>query len=129
MGHRLCACFHSAVPTEPRNFQLTTVSSMQLQATWLPPEPANGEIIAYTVYCRISQDQMYEEQQPGTDNNDFTKQISNNEFSNNGSELSLMINGLLPFTNYDCNVTASTSVGEGMQSNVSSNRTNEAGNS
>ena len=71
---------------------------------------------------------MYEEQQPGTDNNGFSVQISNDEFSNNGSELSLIIDGLLRFTNYDCNVTASTSVGEGMQSTISSNRTDEAGN-
>ena len=114
-----------SVPTQPRNFQLTPVeeSSTQLQAMWLPPEPANGEIIAYTIYCRISLEQMYEEQRPEMEN------IFTEQFSNDGSELSAMINGLLPFTNYDCYVTAGTSVGEGSQSNNSTARTSEAGKS
>ena len=44
----------------------------------------------------------------------------------NGTLLTATITGLNPYTNYDCYVTANTSVGEGSLSSVATARTDES---
>ena len=44
-----------------------------------------------------------------------------------GGETQTTVMGLQPFTNYDCSVSANTSIGEGPPSNVLTARTVEAG--
>ena len=45
----------------------------------------------------------------------------------NGAVTEATVMGLLPFTNYDCYVTANTSVGEGLPSGTLTQRTVESG--
>ena len=95
-------------------------SPNQLSATWSPPIPKNGIITAYTVYCNTSASQAYPEQVIGPNVPSVRSVV-------NGSTLAVTFNaGLNPYTHYDCYVTANTSVGEGMQSNIVSNRTAES---
>ena len=84
----------------------------ELLATWEIPDPTNGAIISYTVFCREN----------GT-MSDFT--VSSDGVQ--GTETMVQLAGLSPFTAYECFVTANTSVGAGNASNVDIETTNEAG--
>ena len=77
--------------------------------TWTAPESPNGVILNYTVYCNDSESVV-------------TVSVS-------GTELSAVVMNLTPFTYYNCYVTANTSVGEGDQSQIRSNKTDESGES
>ena len=79
-------------------------------ATWSPPDPTNGIIAAYTVFCKMPSDE------------EFTIRDTLNN-----STLSATILGLMPFTSYECYVTANTSVGEGPPSNNDTAMTDEDG--
>ena len=65
-------------------------------ASWLPPDFENGNIVAYTLFCRMALDQEY-----------TIRGVLNSSTS------SATIMDLMPFTSYECYVTANTSVGEG----------------
>ena len=91
----------------------------QLSALWSPPIPKNGIITAYTVYCNNSASQAYPEQMIGPN-------VPTARSVVNGTTLTATITGLNPYTNYDCYVTGNTSIGEGMQSNIVSNTTDES---
>ena len=114
--------FFCAVPSSPLAFSVSPVpgSPNQLSASWSPPIPKNGIITAYTVYCNTSAHQAYPEQVIGP-NVAIVRSVVN------GSTLTVTFTaGLNPYTQYDCYVTANTSVGEGMQSDIVSNRTAES---
>ena len=104
------------VPSAPLNFSLEAVSATELSASWLEPDPTNGVILNYTVVCNITNNQFYLEQDPtgGEDPIVSFTQL-----------LSLTISGLQPFTEYECNVVASTSVGQGDPSQSEVQRTTE----
>ena len=106
-------------------FEVTRVteSSMQLFASWSAPELRNGIITKFTVYCRKSEVQSYIEQQPAGLNNPFMEQ----SVTDGKASSVRFVTNLEPFTGYDCYVTATTSVGEGEQSNNDSARTDEDG--
>ena len=110
------------VPTSPLDFSLSTVpgSPQQLSAQWSPPIPKNGIITAYTVYCNTSASQAYPEQMIGPNLPTFRSVV-------NGSTVTAKIVGLNPYTNYDCYVTANTSIGAGNSSNIATARTGESG--
>ena len=109
------------VPSSPVNYSMSTVpgSPNQLSALWTPPIPKNGIITAYTVYCNTSASQAYPEQMIG-------QNVPTARSVVNGTTLAAIITGLNPYTNYDCYVTANTSVGEGMYSNIDTERTRES---
>ena len=114
--------FHT-VPSPPLSVSLAVVpgSPNQLIATWTPPIPKNGIITAYTVYCNTSATQAYPEQVIGPNIPSVRSVV-------NGTTLSTILNtGLLPYTQYQCYVTANTSVGEGLPSLIVMNRTSESG--
>ena len=100
------------VPTKPLSFNINSSVGKpeQLEASWSPPNNENGIIIAYTVFCKLTSD------------TDFTIRDTLN-----GSTLSVTILGLMPFTSYECYVTANTSVGEGPPSNNDTAVTDEDG--
>ena len=83
-------------------------------ASWFPPNPTNGIIISYTVCCRISSDQL-------SISVKITVTIVND------STLSTTLMGLMPFTSYECYVTANTSAGEGSPSSNDTAMTDEDG--
>ena len=94
-------------------------SPHQLSALWSPPIPKNGIITAYTVYCNTSASQAYPEQLIGPN-------VATPRSVVNGTTLGATITGLNPYTNYDCYITANTSVGEGSLSAVTTARTDES---
>ena len=94
-------------------------SPNQLSALWSPPIPKNGIITAYTVHCNNSASQAYPEQMIGPNVVTLRSVV-------NGTTLTAAIIGLSPYTNYDCYVTANTSVGEGSLSTAATTRTNES---
>ena len=109
-------------PSQPLNVSLAVVpgSPNQLTATWTPPIPKNGIITAYTVYCNTSVIQAYPEQV-------IRPIIPTTRSVVNGTTLSTILTGLIPYTQYECYVTANTSVGEGLPSLIVMNRTGESG--
>lgn len=111
--------FLSPVPTAPQGFSLTQVPNepTQLSVSWTRPDPANGIVTGYTLYCSVSSMQVYPEQEVP---NSFS-------MGYDGDTLSPTVTGLLRFTSYDCNVTANTSIGEGPPSDVETERTDEDG--
>lgn len=111
------------VPSPPMNVYLAAIkgSPNQLTATWTPPLPKNGIITAYTVYCNTSANQEYPEQIIGK-NIPIIRAVVNGTTQTVG-----FTTGLIPFTQYDCYVTANTSVGEGVPSQVVINRTSDSG--
>ena len=115
--------FFYTVPSPPLSVSLAVVpgSPNQLTATWTPPIPKNGIITAYTVYCNTSATQAYPEQGIGPNIPTIRSVV-------NGTTLTAIFNtGLNPFTQYNCYVTANTSVGEGLPSQVVNTKTSESG--
>ena len=102
------------VPSSPLSFNLIQLDGepYQLMASWSPPEFENGNIVAYTVFCRMVYDQ------------DFTFRDTLDSLT-----LSVNVTDLMPFTSYECHVTANTSAGEGPPSNNATAMTDEDGKS
>ena len=84
-------------------------SPRQLQARWLAPDPANGVITRYTLRCTS-----------------VTQPLQSITVST-GNVLSFIVESLSPYTNYSCNVSASTGAGEGPATKYSMARTDESG--
>lgn len=107
----------STAPSAPHWFTLGPAGPTQLSAMWLRPIPTNGIINNYQLYCRGSDMQFYTDQvQPPA----FTQTF-------NGSVTSTIVIGLLPFTRYECSVSARTGAGEGNRSLPKTQRTDEDG--
>ena len=111
--------FHFTVPSMPLKFQLSAVTFSVLMATWTPPSSPNGIVTGYTVYCTVSQNQTYPEQVPNG--------ASTYTVFNVTSQTSVYLSGLLPFTFYQCYVTANTCAGEESSSNISIYQTSQDG--
>ena len=84
-------------------------SPRQLQASWLAPDPANGVITRYTLRCTT-----------------VTQPLQSTTVSS-GNVLSFIVESLRPYTNYSCNVSASTEAGEGPATENLIARTDESG--
>ena len=111
-------------------------SPTQLTVQWRPPEEPNGELLAYSVYCREST------QQPLCD---CDSAISVNSTSCPCGDLEQdtsyhlqamfpvglphvkVIGGFSPYTNYTCFMTANTSAGESSPGIPHSSTTDESG--
>lgn len=102
----------SAVPTQPLNLTLETVigNPTQLRASWSPPDEPNGMILNYTVTCTS----MDVQSSPLTTMVDMSTIVT-------------VLGDLLPFTNYSCAVSATTSAGEGSSTDTETAQTDEAG--
>ena len=73
------------------------------------------------MYCNTSANQSYPEQVIGS-NLPITRSVVN------GTILAATLNGLNPYTQYSCYVTANTSVGEGSPSTIVTVQTAKSGN-
>ena len=112
----------STAPSSPLNLSVSTVpgSPNKLSASWSPPMPKNGIIIAYTVYCNTSASQTYPEQVIGPNVPTVRSVV-------NGTTLTTVFTtGLSPYTQYNCYVTANTSVGEGTLSKIITARADQS---
>ena len=95
----------------------------QLSASWSPPIPKNGIIIAYTVYCNTSANQTYPEQIIGPNVPTVRSVVDGISLGGMSmlrppATMSTFTTGLSPYTQYNCYVTANTSVGEGPPSQI-----------
>ena len=97
-----------AVPTAPQNFMLEVISPRELRASWDSPDPTNGLITNYTIRCSSFNALP------------FLATVMENVTS-------FILSRLSPFTNYSCNVSASTSAGEGPSSESMTAQTDEDG--
>ena len=73
------------------------------------------------MYCNTSANQSYPEQTIGPNAPTIRSVV-------NGTTLATTLTGFYPYTQYNCYVTANTSVGEGNSSNVLSSLTLQSGN-
>ena len=92
----------SMVPDFPRT----------LMASWMEPDPTNGIISNYTIRC----------------NNSISNIVWVPQVITNLSALTATLDGLTPFTMYECTISASTGAGEGASSGPQSATTDEDGN-
>lgn len=79
-------------------------------AAWIPPEPPNGIITAYSIFCRLS----------GDENFNLVGVVM-------PPSLERTLDDLMPFTNYTCVVTANTSAGEGQETEPRTATTDQDG--
>ena len=88
---------------EPQNFTITKVTANNITFSWLPPliHLRNGNITHYSLRCCY----------------DNSTDVITLEHLQIHDTTYLLIN-LLPYTNYSCNVGASTSVGEGPSTSI-----------
>lgn len=105
----------TVAPSAPQNFTLATVDGMstQLQASWIEPDPTNGIITLYVVFCR-----------------EIGGTMDDNFMVNAGTATMTIVTfgeGLSAYTDYECFVIASTNAGQGEPSNKATARTDEAG--
>ena len=110
-------CFY--IHIRKLDFQLSAVSSNVLIANWTKLPSSNGTVIGYKVYCVLSQNQTYPEQMPFG--------VSTYAVFNVTNQTSVYLSGLLPFTFYQCYVTANTIAGEGIPSIISTYQTSQTG--
>ena len=103
-----------AVPSSPpHNFSLTAISSTSIRASWqLPPgDSQNGIIIGFKLFYKM---------------NDSTASATMVPI-NSGSILTKDVTGLDKYTEYEFQVLAFTSVGDGPKSSSMVNRTLQDG--
>ena len=113
----------TSAPPPPGNFTLSPLSDdpSALCVTWSPPQASfNFTIINYWIYCNATLTLLYPEQVVGPNLHTTTV---------NATILAVTMTGLKAFTQYDCYVTANTSVGEGIPSAFLTARTAEGGKS
>ena len=129
-----CPCssyWFSTAPSSPLNLSVSTVpgSPNQLSASWSPPVPKNGIITAYTVYCNTSASQAYPEQIIGP-NVPTVRSVINGmvvmALVYFPATMSTFTTGPNPYTQYNCYVTANTSVGGGTPSQIMTARTDQS---
>uniref|UniRef100_A0A1X7V2V0 Protein-tyrosine-phosphatase n=1 Tax=Amphimedon queenslandica TaxID=400682 RepID=A0A1X7V2V0_AMPQE len=75
--------------SEPENLTIISTSSSSLVLTWSKPIQPNGIIVKYTINC------------------------SSGIFDNETIDNIVVLNGLVPYTNYTCSVSAHTRIGVG----------------
>ena len=109
------------VPSAPCNFTVSQISGSptQLTATWCASNSTTGIITGYSVYCNTSANQSYPEQMIGPNVPTIRSVV-------NRTTLAATLNGLSPYTQYSCYVTANTSVGQGSPSLLFAARTGQS---
>ncbi len=82
-----------------------------LSASWAEPAPTNGIISSYTIRCT-----------------EVTSNLSLAPFDvTSVTVLTTTLSGLIPFTKYECTISASTGAGEGSSSDPQRATTDEDG--
>ena len=120
------------VPSKPQSVSVSTLLGFptQLLIRWLAPLELNGILISYTTYCQIlrnesSTGEFAEASASGSGSDLVPMSVNSMVVSSNATEVRFL--GLMPYTTYECFVTASTSVGESNFSSIVTARTDEAG--
>lgn len=89
------------------------IDSTSLNVTWQPPLEKNGKILYYVIFIKLCDRHV----------------MGDIKFSivANASERRKVITNLKPYTNYSVHVVANTSAGYGNKSDVTFERTDQAG--
>ena len=122
-------CYFSSVPSAPTTVAVDTIPGQpnQLLVSWQPPNVPNGQITEYMLYCFESTllDDGYDLKNDSIPSNiPYKDSVSNNTVL--GSEMSAVMSGLEPYTDYHCIVVASTSIGIGELSALVSGVTDQS---
>ena len=136
------------MPTNPQLVNLTGISGQphNLLLTWDPPAERNGIILIYTVYCRESthgsgsgsgSEARLLTAESSADGPEYSGLRSDFETGSTesyvhkvivpGNETAILLESFVPYTEYQCYVTASTSVGESTESDLLFAVTDESG--
>lgn len=104
----------------------------QLLICWLPPLELNGILISYTTYCQAlrtgsNETTTGEFAESSASGSGSLSPMSVNNMVVSSNDTEVRFSGLMPYTTYECFVTASTSVGESNFSSIVTARTDEAG--
>ena len=95
-------CSLSTVPSSsPQQFKVVNITAYSIYFQWQPPPECsqNGVITNYSIYCKFS-------------NYTHLGQLQELRI-NNIAQQEHLLEDLIPFTEYKCQLTAFTSVGEG----------------
>ena len=120
------------MPSAPTSIAVATISGQpnQLLVSWQPPRVPNGQLTEYMSYCfeptsRELFGDGYDFKNDSTPSNiPYEDSVSNNTVL--GSEMSAVMGGFEPYTEYYCVVVASTSIGTGMPSPLVSGVTDQS---
>ena len=106
-------CFSSVPSGPPANFSVTAITSTSVTASWElpPPDDRNGIITGFKLFYK----------KKGSSGSQIMEAI------NSGSIRNKAVAGLNEYTEYEFQVLAYTSVGDGPNSSKSFERTNEDG--
>ena len=125
--------FH-LVPSKPQSVSVSTLLGFptQLLIRWLPPLELNGILISYTTYCQAlrtgsNETTTGEFAESSASGSGSLSPMSVNNMVVSSNDTEVRFSGLMPYTTYECFVTASTSVGESNFSSIVTARTDEAG--
>ena len=110
----LLSSLFTAPSGSPQQFKVVNITAYSIYFQWQPPPEClqNGVITKYSIYCNFS-NYSY----PG-----LLQELR----INNIAQLEYLLEDLLPFTEYKCQLTALNTVGEGPASNLAI-ITNETG--
>lgn len=132
--HLLCYLVPSPVGMTVMTAVLGTPSHLSSQ--WDPPREPNGELVAYSVYCKLSALQPLCDCDSATNVNSTSCGCDHLAQSVPYQQQAVLpvglfntavIGGFLPYTNYTCFMTANTSAGESSPSIPLSAVTDETG--
>ena len=84
----------------PRQVMIIAENSTSITLCWIAPATTNGVITEYQLQCNSSDHGQV-----------FNRTVK-------GSQTATTLSGLLPYTNYSCNITAHTSAGGGPSTTV-----------
>lgn len=97
--------FYFSVPAgPPENITVSAVSPFAVEVEWSTPTTPNGVIVHYTLYS----------------NGTLIAEVQ-------GTLMSYLYHGLVPYQQVSISVSASTEIGEGPRSTEVTNRTQESG--
>lgn len=104
---------------------------MELSIQWDAPLEPNGELIAYTVYCKVSNQQPLcectkEKNSCLCGGRQHSVSYRKHKVLPVGLIRTSVIGGFVPYTNYTCFMTANTSIGESQPSSTVSAVTEES---
>jgi len=111
--------FNDLVPSSPIGLSASLVSGdpYSLFISWMKPQKPNGMILSYNVYC-LESNISSSIQSLSSTSDIFDEVVSGNSFN-------ATVGGLTPFKEYGCFVSANTSIGEGNNSFVAYQTTDE----
>ena len=132
--------YTSTAPSPPELVNVTTIvgSPTKLLISWFPPAEPNGVILFFNIFCvtvnsfESGSGDVGSPMEPhfsGSGSGDLSGGKSKNVITEivPGNSTRKVVSQLIPYTEYECVVSANTSIGEGENSSVAMGWTDEFG--